>query len=88
MGTPTPLLFAVFMWFLSGALTMSFFFGTVSAFVRPKLGDACLVLGGDLDFPAVVEGRLNVNAGRVSLTDEGVSAHVGSTFVELCEIFH
>lgn len=26
----------------------------------PKVGDACLVLGGDLNFPAVGEGRLDV----------------------------
>ena len=52
----------------------------------PKVGDACLVLGGDLDFPAVGEGRLSVNAGRVSFTDEGVSVHFDSAFIELCEI--
>ncbi len=52
----------------------------------PKVGDACLVLGGDLNFPAVGEGRLNVYAGRVSLSDEVVSAHFGSVFPELCEI--
>ena len=52
----------------------------------PKVGDACLVLGGDLNFPAVGEGRLNVNTGRVSLSDEAVSAHFDNVFPELCEI--
>ena len=42
----------------------------------PKVGDACLVLGGGLNFPAVGEGCLNVNTGRASLTDEGISAHL------------
>ena len=36
----------------------------------PSVGDACLVLGGDLNFPGVGEGRLNVNTGRVTLADE------------------
>ena len=52
----------------------------------PKVGDACLVLGGDLNFPGVGEGRLNVSTGRVTLTDEGISAHVDNTFTELCEV--
>ena len=52
----------------------------------PSVGDACLVLAGDLNFPGVGEGRLNVDAGRVTLTDEGISAHFDSTFTELCEV--
>ena len=51
----------------------------------PSVGDACLVLAGDLNFPGVGEGRLNVNTGRVTLTDGGISAHFDSTFAELCE---
>ena len=35
----------------------------------PSVGDACLVLAGDLNFPGLGEGRLNVGTGRVSLTD-------------------
>ena len=38
----------------------------------PKVGDACLVLGGDLNFPGVGEGRLNVGTGRVTLGDESL----------------
>ena len=52
----------------------------------PKVGDACLVLGGDLNFPGVGEGRLNVGTGRVTLGDERISAHFDDTFDELCEI--
>ena len=52
----------------------------------PSVGDACFVLGGDLHFPGIGEGRLNVSTGRVTLSDEGVSAHFDSTFTELCEI--
>ena len=52
----------------------------------PNVGDACLVLGGDLNFPGVGEGRLNVNTGRVAFTDEGISAHFDNTLTELCEV--
>ena len=52
----------------------------------PSVGDACMVLAGDLNFPGVGEGRLNVNTGRATLTDEGISAHFDSTFTEMCEI--
>ena len=52
----------------------------------PSVGGACLVLAGDFNFPGVVEGRLNVNTGRVTLTGEGISAHFDSSFTELCEI--
>ena len=52
----------------------------------PSVGDACFVLGGDLNFPGVGEGRLNVSTGRVTLNDESISAHLKSTFNELCEI--
>ena len=52
----------------------------------PSVGDACLVLGGDPNFIGVGEGRLNVNAGRVTLTDESASAHFDNTFTELYEI--
>ena len=52
----------------------------------PCVGDACLILAGDLNFPGVGEGRLNINTGRVTLIDEGISAHFDSTFAELCEI--
>ena len=52
----------------------------------PSVGDACLILAGDLNFPGVGEGRLSVNTGRVTLTDECISAPFKSTFTELCEI--
>ena len=52
----------------------------------PNVGYACLVLCGDLNFPGVGEGRLNVNTGRATPTDEGISAHFDNTFTELCEI--
>ena len=52
----------------------------------PKVGDACFVLGGDLNFSGVGEGRLNVGTGRVTLGDERVSAHFDDTFDELCGI--
>ena len=38
----------------------------------PSVGDACFVLGGDLNFPGVGEGRLNDGTGRVTLGDEGL----------------
>ena len=50
----------------------------------PNVGDACLVLGGDLNFHRVGEGRLNVNTGRATLIDGGISAHFDN--IELCEI--
>ena len=52
----------------------------------PSVSDACFVLGGDLNFPGVGEGRLNVGTGRVTLGGERVSAHFDDTFDELCEI--
>ena len=51
----------------------------------PGVGDACFVLG-DLNFPGVGGGRLNVGTGRVTLSGESVSAHFDSTFTGLCEI--
>ena len=52
----------------------------------PSVSDACLILVSGLYFPGVGEGRLNVNTGRVTLTDEGISAHFDSYFLELCEV--
>ena len=50
------------------------------------MGEACLVLGGDLNFPAVGEGRLDATTGRVTLTDEAVSGHFDDVFWGMCEV--
>ena len=52
----------------------------------PSVGDACLVLGGDLNFIGVGGGRLNVGTGRVTLGDERAPAHFDDTFDDLCEV--
>ena len=39
-------------------------------YCSPSVGDACFVLVGDLNFPGVGEGRLNISTGRVTPSDE------------------
>ena len=39
----------------------------------PTVGEACLILGGDMDFPGVREGRMDVRTGRVIMSDENIS---------------
>ena len=45
-----------------------------------------MFLGGDLSFPGVGEGRLSVDTGRVTLTDESISAHFDNTSTGLCGV--
>ena len=52
----------------------------------PEVGEACLILGGDLNFTAAGEGRMEVDSGRVALFDEGVSSHFDDDFWQLTEV--
>jgi hypothetical protein len=52
----------------------------------PKIGEAFCFVGGDLNFPAVGEGRLNIQTGILSFSSESVSGLFETLFNDLTEI--
>ena len=40
----------------------------------PTVGEACLILGGDVNFPGVGEGRMDVRTRRVTMFDDNISS--------------
>eukprot|EP00972_Heterocapsa_arctica_P111826 16428288-Heterocapsa_arctica.AAC.1 len=52
----------------------------------PDIGAAFSFLGGDLNFPAVGEGRLNIRTGIRSYSSEAVASHSENTFDDMTEI--
>ena len=52
----------------------------------PTVGEACLILGGDMNFPGVGEGRMDVRTGRVTMSDDNISSFFDGRFEELNEV--
>lgn len=52
----------------------------------PELGESAVFLRGDLNFPAVGEGRADLRTGRATFADASLSLHFEETFPELIEV--